>query len=240
MELNKMKVEIWSDIMCPFCYIGKRNFENALEEFSQRDQIQVIWKSFALAPDLQTDTSIDSNLFLQKHKGMSGAQATEAIDGVTQMAKAAGLDYDYDNVVVANTKNGHQLIHLAAQKGLQNEMKERLLSAYFIEGHNVDDTQTLINLGKEVGLDEAAVKKTLEEQEFSAYIEQDIAEARNIGVTGVPFFVFDRKYAVSGAQPKAAFLDILNKSFSEWFAKQELPHLEVLEGQSCGTDGNCD
>ena len=141
---------------------------------------------------------------------------------------------------MANTKNGHQLIHLAAQKGLQNEMKERLLKAYFIEGHNVDDTQTLINLGKEVGLDETAVKKTLEEQEFSAYIEQDIAEARNIGVTGVPFFVFDRKYAVSGAQPEAAFLDILNKAFSEWFAKQELPHLEVLEGQSCGTDGNCD
>ena len=104
-----MKVEIWSDIMCPFCYIGKRNFENALEEFSQRDQIQVIWKSFALAPDLQTDTSIDSNLFLQKHKGMSGAQATEAIKGVTQMAKASGLDYDYDNVVVANTKNGNNI-----------------------------------------------------------------------------------------------------------------------------------
>ncbi|PHQ29617.1 DsbA family oxidoreductase [Leeuwenhoekiella nanhaiensis] len=236
----KMKVEIWSDIMCPFCYIGKRKFDNALEQFSQRDNIEVIWKSFDLAPGLKTDTSIHSVDFLQKHKGMSEAQAKQAIARVTDFAKETGLDYDYDKIVVANTHRGHQLIHLAGQIGLQDAMKERLLKAYFIEGRNVDDVETLVDLGQEVGLEKETIESELNESQFAAHIEQDIAEARNIGVNGVPFFVFDRKYAVSGAQPEEQFLNVLQKSYSEWYAKQDHPELEVVQGTSCDVDGNCD
>ncbi|RXG12472.1 protein disulfide-isomerase [Leeuwenhoekiella aestuarii] len=240
MEFEKMKVEIWSDIMCPFCYIGKRKFDNALEQFSHRDKVEVIWKSFDLAPNLKTDTSIKSVDFLQKHKGMSKAQAQHAIERVTAFAKETGLDYDYDKVVIANTHRGHQLIHLAGQAGFQNEMKERLLKAYFIEGRNVDDVATLIQLGQEVGLEKAAIESEFNESQFAAHIEQDILEARNIGVSGVPFFVFDRKYAVSGAQPEEQFLNVLNKAYSEWYAKQEFPELEVMQGASCDASGNCD
>ena len=240
MNPHSMKVEIWSDIMCPFCYIGKRKFDHALEQFAQRDSIEVIWKSFDLAPNLKTDTTINSTQFLQKHKGMSASQAIQAINQVTSFAKDAGLDYDYDKVVIANTHKGHQLIHLAGQVGLQSEMKERLLHAYFIEGLNIDDDATLVQLGIEVGLDQDAIKAELSDSQFAAHIEQDIAEARAIGVNGVPFFVFDRKYAVSGAQPEEQFLNVLNKSYSEWYAKQEHPELEVVQGQSCDVDGNCD
>ncbi|RXG26492.1 protein disulfide-isomerase [Leeuwenhoekiella polynyae] len=239
MEFEKMKVEIWSDIMCPFCYIGKRKFDKALEQFSHRDKVEVIWKSFDLAPNLKTHTFISSVDFLQKHKGMSKAQAEQAIEGVTAFAKETDLDYDYDKVVVANTHRGHQLIHLAGQEGLQNEMKERLLKAYFIEGRNVDDVATLIQLGQEVGLEKAAIESELNESQFAAHIEQDILEARKIGVSGVPFFVFDRKYAVSGAQPEKQFLNVLGKAYIEWYAKQETPQFEVLEGQNCDVSGNC-
>lgn len=240
MEFEKMKVEIWSDIMCPFCYIGKRNFDKALEQFSHRDRVEVIWKSFALSPNLQTDTSINSVDFLQEYKGMSASQAKEALANVTGMAKASGLEYNYDKVVVANTSNAHQMIHLAAQKGLQNEMKERLLKAYFIDGLNVDDVDTLIGLGQEVGLKVDEIRITLKEKQFAAYIEQDVAEAKAIGVNGVPFFVFDRKYAVSGAQPEKQFSNVLSKAYTEWYGKQEIAQFEVLEGQSCDASGNCD
>lgn len=240
MTAQKMKVEIWSDIMCPFCYIGKRKFDTALDQFAQRDAIEVIWKSFDLAPGLQTDTSIHSTHFLQKHKGMSQEQAEQAISRVTEFAKDAGLDYDYDKIVVANTRKGHQLIHLAGQSGLQNEMKERLLKAYFIEGRNVDDVPTLVELGVEVGLEEAEIKSELQESQFEAHIDQDIAEARNIGVNGVPFFVFDRKYAISGAQPQEQFLNVLTKSYTEWYSRQNHASLEVLQGAHCDVDGNCD
>lgn len=237
---QKMKVEIWSDIMCPFCYIGKRKFDIALDQFAQRDSIEVIWKSFDLAPGLKTDTSIHSIDFLQKHKGMSKDQAEQAIKRIVEFAKDTGLDYDYDKVIIANTHKGHQLLHLAGQSGLQNEMKERLLKAYFIEGRNVDHVSTLVELGVEVGLEEAAIISEMEESQFEAHIDQDITEARNIGVNGVPFFVFDRKYAISGAQPEEQFLNVLNKSFKEWYSTQNNAPLEVLQGTHCDVDGNCD
>ena len=238
--LDTMKVEIWSDIMCPFCYIGKRNFDKALEQFSHRDRIEVIWKSFSLAPNLKTNPEINSLQYLQAHKGMNAEQAKNAIAHVTDYAKATGLDFNYDKVVVANTRKGHQLIHLAAQKGVQHEMKERLLKAYFIEGLNVDETTVLVKLGMEIGLTEEAIQTELREGNFAAFIEQDIAEAQALGVSGVPFFVFDRKYAVSGAQPEEQFLEVIDKSYSEWYAKTNLPELEFVQGQSCDVDGTCD
>ncbi|WP_028376198.1 DsbA family oxidoreductase [Leeuwenhoekiella sp. MAR_2009_132] len=240
MTPNTMKVEIWSDIMCPFCYIGKRNFDKALEQFSHRDRIEVIWKSFSLAPDLKTDASIHSKQYLQDRKGMSAEQAQNAIDHVTDYAKATGLDFDYDKVIVANTHKGHQLIHLAGQQGLQDAMKERLLKAYFIDGLNVDDTNVLVQLGVEVGLTEEAIHTELREENFAAFIEQDIAEAQQLGVSGVPFFVFDRKYAVSGAQPEEQFSEVIDKAYSEWHAKHNSLEFEVMQGQSCDADGNCD
>ncbi|WP_405328988.1 DsbA family oxidoreductase [Leeuwenhoekiella sp. LLG6367-2.1] len=239
MTPNTMKVEIWSDIMCPFCYIGKRNFDKALKQFSHRDNIEVIWKSFSLAPDLKTNTEINSLQYLKERKGMTDSQAQDAIEHVTAYAKSTGLDFDYNKVVVANTQRGHQLIHLAAHNGLQNQMKERLLKAYFIEGFNIDATDVLVKLGLEMGLTEEDIQTELREENFLPYIEQDIAEAQKLGVNGVPFFVFDRKYAVSGAQPEEQFSNVLDQAYSEWYASQDTLAYDVMQGQSCDASGDC-
>lgn len=240
MSLNKMHVEIWSDIMCPFCYIGKRKFDNALENFKNKEDVEVIWKSFELAPGLKTDTSKSIHQYLQESKGMSANQVEQMVNQAVAMARDTGLNYDFNNVVVASSRRGHQIIHLAAQYGLQHEMKERLLKAYFIEGENVDDKTTLTRLGLEVGLPELAIEDELESNNFDKHIDEDIAEASKLGVSGVPFFVFDRKYAISGAQPEAQFLTVLERSYSEWIHNQDDSNLEAIKGSSSSTQGDVD
>ena len=212
---TKMKVEIWSDVMCPFCYIGKRKFEAALAQFPQRDQVEVVWKSFQLDPTLETDTSKSVQQSLKESKGWTQEQTEEAMSYVVNMAKSVGLAYHFDKAVVANSFDAHRFSHLAKKHGLQNEAEERLFAAYFTEGKNTADHQILIQLGVEIGLDANDVKKVLEASDYAAEVQKDIAEARQIGVNGVPFFVFDGKYAVSGAQDSKVFLDVLNKTLAE-------------------------
>lgn len=236
---EKIQVEIWSDVVCPFCYIGKRHFEKALSAFEGKDQVEIIWKSFQLNPDQVTDTTITIYESLSKSKGWSLQQTKNTTAHVTEMASQAGLNYDFDHVVVANTFRAHRLIQLAKSKGKGDLMEERLFKAYFTEGQNIDDTEVLVNLGSECGLDKAEILDMLQSTRFEKEVEQDILEASQIGVRGVPFFVFDRKYAVSGAQPVEAFLQTLQTLQKEKPVEPK-PAAVVQEGASCDPEGKCD
>src|SRR5665213_700495 len=153
-----MKVEIWSDVMCPFCYIGKRRFEAALQEFARKDEIEIGWKSFRLNPDLKTDPTINIDQYLADIKGFTLDHARQLNGHVTQMAAEAGLTYNFDKAVVANSFNAHRLSHLANKHGLGVAMEEQLFKAYFTDGKNIDDPDTLVQLGAEIGLDANEIK----------------------------------------------------------------------------------
>jgi predicted DsbA family dithiol-disulfide isomerase len=236
-----MQIEIWSDVVCPFCYIGKRKLEKALEKFPFKDKVEIEWKSFQLNPDQKTNPSISTLEHLSQSKGWSMEQTREITSNVVNMAAAQGLDFDFENAVVANTRNAHRLIHLAKASGKGDAMKERLLRAYFTEGKNVDDFPTLISLGKEAGLEEEKIKVMLESDLFEQDVHQDIYESRQVGVRGVPFFVLDRKFGISGAQPDEVFDQTLEKAWTE-FAKNNavLDMTGNGEGESCNAEGkNC-
>src|SRR5690554_210449 len=237
---NKMKIEVWSDIMCPFCYIGKRRFETALNNFDNKDQIELVWKSYQLAPDLDTQPDKSIHQFLAEHKGISLDEAKDMNNQISQMATQVGLAFDYDNMVVANSFNAHRFAHFAKQFGKQNDAEELLFRSHFTDGKNIDDFSVLIGLAKELDLDIEALKKALEDDSFSDNVKEDIIEAQQIGVRGVPFFVFNRKYAASGAQSEDVFLQTIEKSFQEWKEAQVENPIEVIDGQSCTPDGNCE
>lgn len=237
---KKMKIEIWSDVMCPFCYIGKRNFETALAVFKNKDRIEVEWKSFQLdssIPDVATESYED---YLVKRKGMSPNQVKGMLENVTQSAKQVGLDYDFSRSQMVNSFKAHQLIQFAKSKGKGDEAEERLFRAFFTEGESIADSETLKRLGKEIGLDEQAIDKAFDDPKYEQLVNADIKEAQEIGVTGVPFFVIDRKYAVSGAQAPQAFTETLEKSFAEWQKLNPESQFEMIEGQRCSTDGTCE
>jgi predicted DsbA family dithiol-disulfide isomerase len=210
-----MKVEIWSDIMCPFCYIGKRKFEAALAQFPHKDQVEIEWKSFQLNPDMKTEEGKNINQYLAEIKGWSAEQAETMNERVTKMAQMVGLNYDFDKAIVANSFDAHRLIQLAKQNKKGDVAEERLFKAYFTEGKNTADHKTLIQLGTDIGLDSEEVKKMLESNAYADEVDKDIQEAYQIGVKGVPFFVVDRKYAVSGAQESEVFLETMNKVWEE-------------------------
>ena len=235
-----MKIEIWSDVMCPFCYIGKRNFETALAQFPDKEHIEVVWKSFQLDPTMPEVANETQEEYLVKRKGMSVEQVKGMLENVTQSAKQVGLDYHLDKSVVVNSQKAHRLIQFAKTKGLGDEVEERLFKAFFTEGKSIADIETLTQLGKEIGLDETELQTAFTDDKYAYLVKQDIQEARQIGVRGVPFFVIDRKYAISGAQPAEAFLQNLEKAFPEWRKLNPESPLEITEGQSCTTDGKCE
>jgi protein disulfide-isomerase len=222
MQAEKMKVEIWSDIMCPFCYIGKRHYEAALQKFPEAASIITEWKSYQLDPSIPEEfvTPVPVYDYLAERKGITRQQSEDMHKNVTEMAKRAGLHYDFDKVIVANSLKAHCVIQLAKTKGLDDQMEEIFFRAYFTEGRNLGDIPTLIALGKEAGLEEKEVKEALVNESYAFRVDADVSEAKEIGVRGVPFFVFNRKYAISGAQPVEAFLQTLEKSFSEWKKEQ--------------------
>ena len=239
MNTPKMQVEIWSDVMCPFCYIGKRNFEAAFDQFANAKNIEVIWKSFQLDPSLPEKEVLDHEQYLVERKGFSKEQVKGMLNQVTQTARNAGLDYHFDKVITVNSFNAHRLIQAAKAKGLGDAAEEQLFKAYFTDGKDIADKATLTELGKAVGLTTQEVDDALTNDLYAAKVHQDIDEARQIGVSGVPFFVFDRRYAVSGAQPAEAFTQTIEKAFSEWREKNPGLSLEFTEGPACTPDGNC-
>lgn len=236
----KMKIEVWSDVVCPFCYIGKTHFDEALNQLADKENIEFVWKSFQLNPTLKTN--LDQTLYehLSESKGITVEQAKGMGSHAAKMGNAAGIKMDFDNAVVANSFNAHRVIHLAKANGLQQEMKTRLFKAYFSEGTNIDDNETLISLASEIGLDATEVKTVLDSDKYAEAVRNDVQVSQQLGVQGVPFFVFDRKYAVSGAQPSAAFLETLKKSFSEWKQANPKVELQVTEGPNCAPDKVCD
>jgi predicted DsbA family dithiol-disulfide isomerase len=210
-EKLNMKVEIWSDIACPFCFIGKVNFETALRQFEHTDDVEVIWKSFQLAPDLNPVSGETIYDYLISSKGVTMAEAQQMTDHVTKLAEAANIKFNMDAVVLANTNRCHQFLHFAKHLGLQYEVKNSLLKAYFTDGLDVNDINTLLSIAHDLNMDVDACRIALEKNTHADDVARDIYEANQIGLRGVPLFVFDRKYAVSGAQPSNAFLDVLNK-----------------------------
>jgi len=206
-----MKIEIWSDIMCPFCYIGKRQLETALKQFPN-DEIDIEWKSFQLDPTITPQSGKDVFTFLAERKGMSVEQSIEMHKNVTERAKSVGLDYHFEKAIISNSLEAHRIIHLAKTKNLGDEMEEIFFSAYFTEGRDLNDGPTLLELGEKAGLDKNEVLEVLKNEHlYLKDVEHDIKEAQEIGVQGVPFFVFDRKYAISGAQPVEAFVNTINE-----------------------------
>jgi predicted DsbA family dithiol-disulfide isomerase len=207
-----MKIEIWSDVMCPFCYIGKRRLENALAAFPGRDGVGIVWKSFQLNPDMRTEPGKSITQYLMEKKGWSLEQTRSQHERLTQVAADLGLIYDFDRAVVANSFDAHRLVQLAKRDGLGDAMEERLFKAYFSEGRNIADHATLVELSREAGLNEAEAGSVLAGRAFAEEVKADVREAQQLGVTGVPFFVFDRKFAVSGAQDISVFARALEKA----------------------------
>lgn len=201
--------------MCPFCYIGKRRLETALDKFENKEHVEIIWKSYMLNPNMKTDTEKNINQYLAEIKGWSLEQAKEMNAHVTNMAQEVGLQYDFDKAIVANSLKAHCLIQLAKTKNKGNESEERLFKAYFTEGKNVDDEKTLVELGKDIGLEESEIRLALRDLNYLNEVDKDIREAQQIGVRGVPFFVIDRKYGISGAQPENVFIETLTKAWAE-------------------------
>jgi predicted DsbA family dithiol-disulfide isomerase len=226
-----VKVEIWSDVVCPWCYLGKRHFEEALSRFPHRDEVSVEWKSFELDPNSPPVVGMTMSQILQRKYGMSEEQADQANAKMTALASSVGLEYHLDRVQAGNTFDAHRLIHLAATHGLGDAMKERLLAAYFTEGRAVGDRATLAALAVEVGLDTTEVERVLDGDEFSSDVRNDEARAVALGASGVPFFVIDEAYGVSGAQPAEVLAGALEQA---WTASHPLT---VIAGDATATDG---
>lgn len=215
MNQKKIHIEVWSDFICPFCYIGKRHFEDALSQFRHKDRVTVTWRSFQLDPEMEKKS--DQNIYemLAAKKGQSLEWSKKVHRQVTAQAKAAGLNYDFDHAIPTNTFDAHRISHLAKKFNLQDRAEERLFSAYFTEGKDIGEPDSLQELGIEIGLDPKEVGKVLVGTEFASDVIADQDQARNLGINGVPLFLFNNKYAVSGAQPVEVFSNALNMVFEE-------------------------
>lgn len=232
-----MKVDIWSDIRCPFCYIGKRKFENALEKFPYKNEVEVNWHSFELDPSLETNPGINSIEHISQVKGISKEEGIEMHQHVINMANEVGLHFDFEKSVVANSFDAHRLIQLAKLQGKGNEVEEELFKAHFTDGKNIDDKEILLQIGVTIGLDEKNVREVLDSSAFADEVRNDERQAQSLGIRGVPFFVLNNKYGISGAQSPDIFLDALKQTWEE--IKKEKQPLIITEGESCTVDGNC-
>jgi predicted DsbA family dithiol-disulfide isomerase len=210
-----MKVDIWSDVRCPFCYIGKRKFELALDRFLHKESVKVEWHSFELDPEAETLPGLDAATHLARIKGQTREWAVQMNAHVTKLAAEVGLNFNIGNAVVANSFNAHRLIQLAKSMELDNDVEELLFNAYFRDGKNIDDPQVLTEIGLAAGLEELAVKTMLDNFDFSNEVRADEHIAQQIGISGVPFFVFDHKTAVSGAQSPEIFLTAMEDAWSK-------------------------
>jgi len=213
-----ISIDIWSDIACPWCYIGKRNLEAGIAAVGADDdapEVTVTFHSFELSPDTPVDFHGDEVDFLSGHKGMPRDQVVQMLDRVTGVAKEAGLDYRFDLLQHTNTVKAHELLHFAKGRGLQHEMTERLMSAYFVEGRHVGRIDDLVVLAEEVGLDPAEARTALESERHLADVRRDQAQAQAYGIQGVPFFVIDGQYGISGAQPPQAFENVLRELWAQ-------------------------
>lgn len=233
--MKKLRIDIWSDIACPWCYVGKRRLEAALAQFEARDSVEIVWRAFELDPSAPRvrDKSVSLVERLAKKYGTSTAQAQGMMDRMTNVAREDGLDFHFDIAQSGNTFDAHRVLHLAHERGKQDAVKERFFRAYMTEGEAIGDTETLVRLASEAGLDAEEVRATLLSNAYEKEVRADEREARENGITGVPFFVLGGRYAVSGAQPAELLLRALKQAHSELVAKP----VAFEEGAACGPDG---
>lgn len=236
-----LQIDIWSDYVCPFCYIGKRELENAIIETGLKDQVKVAFRAFELNPDSPTEPIIGMLEDLSERKGQPLANIKQMVQNIVDRAKRIGLDYHFDNLMAQNTRSAHRLAKYAKEVGKAADYNERIFHAVFTESKFLPDANQLIELATDIGLDRDKVSEIIEDREaYSQDVEQDIELARQLQISGVPFFVINNKYALSGAQTKADFVNAL-----EEIAREEgitlKPKLKKLgaETNSCGIDG-CD
>lgn len=236
--MDKLRIDIWSDIACPWCYVGKRRLEQALARFPHKDDVDIAWRAFELDPSAPRvrDPSQSYAERLARKYGTSPAQGQAMIDRMVGAAAEDGLALRFDHIRPGNTFDGHRLLHLAHERGKQDALKERLLRAYLTEGQAIGEPEVLLPLAREVGLDEQEVRDVLGGDRYAAEVRQDEALARELGITGVPFFVLAGRLGVSGAQTADVLLGALDRAWSE-LHKPELE--QFAEGAACGPDG-CD
>ena len=227
-----MHVEIWSDIACPWCYVGKRRFEAALAAFEHRDEVRVTWRSFELDPSAPREREGDGAAHLARKYGTSREQALAMHQRMTATAAEDGLDFRFDLARGGNTFEAHRLVHLAEAHGVQDAMKERLMRAYLTEGELMSDAATLERLAVEVGVPADAVRQMLATDRYAAEVRDDERTATSLGITAVPFFVIDRRIGAAGAQPPEVLGELLRRG---WAERPAIP--VVATGDTCGVDG---
>lgn len=232
-EPGTLSIDIWSDVMCPFCCLGDRHLELALEQFEHRDAVRVLYHSFLLAPELPEGETMPMIQMLAEHKGMSLEQIHEMHRPLIARGREVGIDYAVDDVISSSTRRAHELGHFAQARGRGPEMMRRLFRAHWSEGLNLDDVDVLVRLAEEVGLDPEQARTALQERTWQRAVEDDLTVARSLGVQGVPFFVLDSRYAVSGAQPPEVLLEALGTA---WAASAE--GSEADDDGAAGTDGH--
>ena len=213
---DKMKVEIWSDVMCPFCYIGKRKFESALAAFPHKDEIEVVWHSFQLNPSLENQPGKDVYTYLAEVKGQMLEWSVRVHQSVIEMAENVGLEYHFEKAKIANSFDAHRVIQLAKKYNMTDEIEERFFKAYFTEGELISDRETLIRLATEAGLAKDEVIAVLESDQYSEEVKFDGAEAKKLGANGVPFFLMNKKFSVYGAQDSSVFTTAIQKAYDAW------------------------
>lgn len=239
-----MKIEVWSDFVCPFCYIGKRRLEMALNEFEHKKEVELVFKSFELDPRSKKKFDESIHEIIAKKYGISLEQAKASNYQITAQAREIGLNYNFDDIKPTNTFDAHRLSHYAKTEGKMNELSERLLKAYFVESMDISDYEVLTKLAEEVGLNGAKVMDILETGRYEAEVRRDEEEASKLNITGVPYFVFNNKYAVSGAQPKEVFLRALKEvkneeiSASIQFSENAQDDKKSVSGKCA--DGKCE
>lgn len=228
-----MKIELWSDFACPFCYIGKKRFEQALEAFPHKENVEVIYKSYQLNPNApKVMKASPAESFAKGHR-MSVEQAKQRFDMFKQQAQTVGLTYNYDTIKMTNSFDAHRLAKWANQFGKEDALTNRLMKAYFTDGLNIANIDTLVKLADELGLDPKEAKNVLQSNQYADQVNAEINEGRQIGVQGVPFFVLNRKYGISGAQPVEYFTQVLEKLWEE-----ERPQFETIDGADKGATCN--
>ena len=210
-----IQIDIWSDIACPWCHIGKRRLEAALAQFPHREEVSITWHSFELDPNAAVSANQNSRDHLAQKYGVTPERAQDMQDNMTATAAAEGLDFHFDTLKLTNTFNAHQLVHLAATHGLQDAMKERLFRAYLEEGQHLGNTDTLVKLAEQTGLDAHEAQTALEQQTYAHAVRHDETRAHAYGINSVPFFVLNDKYGVSGAQSAEVFLSALEQVWQE-------------------------
>lgn len=235
-----MRIDIWSDVVCPWCYIGKRRLETALAAFAHRDEVEVVWHSFQLDPTAPVEPTETATQMLARRYGMSPEQAAATQGKVTALAAEEGMAWQHDRSLHLNTLDAHRLLHLARETGRQDALKEALLHAYFGQARNLADHDELRRIAVETGLDGVRVAEVLASREYADEVEADIRQAAAYGATGVPFYVFDQRYGVSAAQPVELFSQVLDKAWAD--AHPPLQTIGVPDGgttdeEICGPDG---